>query len=164
MPEEEAIWHRAMASATPPFYDGMAEVLAEFQAQGGRIAVVSHSPSEVVERHYEAHPMSSKIRPALIYGWDHNPEKRKPSSWPALQVLQNLGIQPTEALVLDDLAPGVQMARSAGIRVAAAGWGHSVPQIESYMRKECDHYFKTVQEFSDFLLGKGDRLQSDSKL
>ena len=49
-----------------------------------------------------------------------------------------------QALVLDDLSPGVKMAKAAGIQVAAAGWGHSVPVIEEYMKRECDHYFSTV--------------------
>merc|ERR1712194_903575 len=102
--------------------------------------------TEFIERHYNAHPLAARMRPDLVLGWDNDPAKRKPSVWPALHALETLGVPASEALVVDDLSPGVQMARSAGITVGAAGWGHSVPKIEAYMRRECDHYFRTVDE------------------
>ena len=53
--------------------------------------------------------------------------------------------------MLDDLKPGYDMARAAGVDFAAAGWAYDVPEIESFMRKNCDYYFKTVQDFGRFL-------------
>ena len=43
------------------------------------------------------------------------------------------------------------MARAAGVDFAAAGWAYDVPEIEGFMRKSCDFYFKTVQDFGRFL-------------
>ena len=43
------------------------------------------------------------------------------------------------------------MARAAGVDFAAAGWAYDVPEIEAFMRKNCDFYFKTVQAFGQFL-------------
>ena len=34
---------------------------------------------------------------------------------------------------------------------AAAGWANDVPEIESFMRRHCKYYFKTVQELDRFL-------------
>lgn len=153
MHQEHEIWLQAMASNLPPFYDGMAETLAAFRARGGLLAVVSHSPAGVIARHYDAHPLAAEIYPDLILGWDSDPTRRKPAPWPALHALERLGVAPSEALVLDDLSPGASMARTVGVRVAAAGWGHTVTSIEEYMRRECDHYFSSVPEFSNFLLG-----------
>lgn len=160
MDEEHQIWLRAMESRLPGFYCGMAELLSEFRSRGGRIAVVSHSPAETIWRHYEAHPLADRIRPDVVLGWDHDAQKRKPSVWPALQALEQLNAAPSEALVLDDLSPGVKMAKAAGISAAAAGWGHAVPEIREYMKQECKHYFSSVQEFSDFLLGSNQPLTS----
>ena len=53
--------------------------------------------------------------------------------------------------MVDDLKPGYDMARAAGVDFAAAGWAYDVPEIEAFMRKNCDFYFKTVQEFGTFL-------------
>ena len=53
--------------------------------------------------------------------------------------------------MVDDLKPGYDMARAAGVDFAAAGWAYDVPEIEGFMRKNCDYYFKTVQDFGRFL-------------
>ncbi|CAL1169532.1 unnamed protein product [Cladocopium goreaui] len=152
MEEEQRIWTKAMEDKVPTFYEGIAELLSEFRARGGCVAVVSHSPAEVIQRHYSAHPWAEQIQPDLVLGWDQDASRRKPAPWPALHALEYFGAKPTEALVVDDLSPGVKMAKAAGLEVVAAGWGHSVEPIQEYMRKECRHYFETVQEFADFLL------------
>lgn len=152
MEEEQRIWTKAMEDKVPTFYEGIAELLSEFRARGGCVAVVSHSPAEVIQRHYSAHPWAEQIQPDLVLGWDQDASRRKPAPWPALHALEYFGAKPTEAVVVDDLSPGVKMAKAAGLEVVAAGWGHSVEPIQEYMRKECRHYFETVQEFADFLL------------
>ncbi len=48
--------------------------------------------------------------------------------------------------MVDDLKPGVLMARSAGVRALAAGWAHRIPAIESWMREHCDAYLPTVAD------------------
>ena len=35
---------------------------------------------------------------------------------------------------------------------AAAGWSNDIPEIEAFMRQNCDLYFKTVETFGDYLL------------
>ena len=54
-------------------------------------------------------------------------------------------------LMLDDLKPGYDMCRAAGVPFAAAGWANDIPEIEGYMRRNCDYYFKTVDAFGAFL-------------
>ena len=154
MEEEHQIWMKAMEDKVPTFYEGIAELLREFRSKGGRVVVVSHSPAEVIQRHYETHPWAEQIRPDLILGWDQDATRRKPAPWPALHALEYFDVTPAEALVVDDLSPGVKMAKAAGLpNIVGAGWGHSVEPIQEYMRRECRHYFESVQEFADFLLG-----------
>jgi phosphoglycolate phosphatase len=43
------------------------------------------------------------------------------------------------------------MAAACGVDFAAVGWSNDIPQIESFMRKNCRNYFKKVSELSDFL-------------
>eukprot|EP01052_Picozoa_sp_SAG31_P025849 SAG31_NODE_2295_length_5989_cov_3.461630_2_plen_145_part_00 len=57
MEEEHRIWREATDRTTPSFFDGMPELLAEFRALGGRIAVVSHSHEDIIRRHYRSHPL-----------------------------------------------------------------------------------------------------------
>ncbi len=61
--------------------------------------------------------------PDLVFGWEHDPARRKPDPWPVREALSRLGVPPAEALVLDDLRPGVLMARAAGVDAAARGMG-----------------------------------------
>eukprot|EP00438_Fugacium_kawagutii_P008498 Skav210950 [mRNA] locus=scaffold713:302670:306171:+ [translate_table: standard] len=78
MEEEHKIWVKAMEDKVPSFYEGMAELLREFRASGGRVAVVSHSPADVIQRHYDAHPWAHQIQPDLVLGWDQDSIQRYP--------------------------------------------------------------------------------------
>jgi phosphoglycolate phosphatase/pyrophosphatase PpaX len=147
---ELTIWRDMMAGATPAFFPGFLEALDAYRDQGGRIAVVSHSEVDVIRRHYQeagAHRV-----PDLIYGWDPDPARRKPSPYPVQQILQTLDLAPDQVLVVDDLKPGVLMALAAGVPVAAAGWAHAIPAIRTYMEANCVEYFEQVAEFARFIL------------
>lgn len=62
MPEEHRIWRAAMEAATPGFFGGVAELLAEFRRRGGKVAVVSHSEADIIAMNYAAHPAAAAIR------------------------------------------------------------------------------------------------------
>ena len=65
--------------------------------------------------------------------------------------MERLSIDASEILVVDDLKPGYDMARAAGCDFAAAGWAYNVPEIEAFMRANCDYYLPTVESLSDLL-------------
>ena len=72
-------------------------------------------------------------------------------SWPLEQIMERFGLEPQELLVVDDLKPGYDMARAAGVPFAAAGWANDIPEIEQFMRKNCDFYCKTVADLDRLL-------------
>ena len=53
---------------------------------------------------------------------------------------------------MDDLKPGVDMAKAVGVDAAAAGWSHNIPSIRDFMKRTCVAYFATVPEFAEFIL------------
>jgi phosphoglycolate phosphatase/pyrophosphatase PpaX len=65
--------------------------------------------------------------------------------------MESLNLPPEQLLVVDDLKPGYDMARAAGVPFAGAGWANDIPEIEAFMRKNCDRYFKTVAAWRDYL-------------
>ena len=65
--------------------------------------------------------------------------------------MEELDLQPEDLLMIDDLKPGYDMARKAGVDFAAVGWASDIPQIEAFMRQNCRHYFKTVAELDEFV-------------
>ncbi|HVP18998.1 MAG TPA: HAD family phosphatase [Spirochaetia bacterium] len=149
--QEFVIWRRWTTSRTPPFFPGFLDLLEEYRGRGGKVVVISHSEKDVIEGHYRA-ARDPPFLPDLVFGWEHDELLRKPSPWPVQEALRELGLAPSEALILDDLKPGIIMSRATGVPVAAAGWSHRVPEIESYMRAHAVAYFPRVADLREFLL------------
>ncbi|WP_163340300.1 HAD family hydrolase [Desulfopila sp. IMCC35008] len=151
--QEYTIWREFTQTKIPEFYDGFMDMLAEYKARGGIITVVSHSDVDIIRSHYRHHSNSTPIEPEIIFGWHVDSEKRKPSPYPVECILDEFQITSEDALILDDLKPGVKMGGATGVSVAAAGWGHQIPEIRLDMEGICDFYFTRVDEFRTFLLG-----------
>ena len=145
---EEKYWANYVKSHIPASYPGIAEILERFKAEGGFIAVASHSFSEYIIRDYKHNGLTM---PDVIYGWDMPKDKRKPSPFTVLDIMERYGFSKEEILVVDDLKPGYDMARGAGVDFAAAGWAYDVKEIECFMRSNCDFYLKNTIELSKLL-------------
>jgi phosphoglycolate phosphatase/pyrophosphatase PpaX len=126
----------------------MSEIIAEFKARGGIVAVDSHSVAENIIRDYKANNLPD---PDIIYGWDIPKEMRKPAPGTLFDLMEKYNLRPEEILVVDDLKPGYDMARGAGAHFAAAGWAYDVPEIAEFMKKNCDYYLKSVDELRALL-------------
>ncbi len=146
--EEEAYWNAYVQNHIPKAYPGIRGILEEQKARGGKVCVVSHSFSENIRRDYRENGLPE---PDLIFGWESPPEQRKPSPWPLEQIMRVFGYRPGDLLVVDDLKPGYDMAKAAGVPFAAAGWANDIGKIETFMRKNCGLYFKTVEELRKYL-------------
>ena len=148
MAEEFRFWQEYVKTRVPEAYPGIREILERHRAAGGLIAVISHSISDNIRRDYRE---NSLPEPDAIYGWELAEEQRKPHPWPMQNLMLRFGLRPEEILMVDDLKPGYDMCRACGVPLAAAGWANVVPQIVTFMRRNCDFYFKTVQELNEFL-------------
>ena len=137
-----------MRTRVPSAFPGICEILRRHKDAGGYIAVVSHSMRGSIERDYRENDLPE---PDIIFGWEQPPEQRKPNTWPLEQIMERFGLEPQELLVVDDLKPGYDMARAAGVPFAAAGWANDIPEIEQFMRKNCDFYCKTVADLDRLL-------------
>lgn len=148
---EFAIWRDFNLRGLPLFYPGFLETLAEYRAAGGKIAVISHSEQDIILGHYRRSGPAA-LEPDLVFGWDDEESHRKPSPWPVLEALRRFDAGREEALVLDDLKPGVLMAQRARVAAAGAGWAHRIPEIRRYMESNCLAYFEEPAQFREFLL------------
>ena len=146
--EEEQFWSDYVKNHIPQAFEGLSKILRQYQSRGGKIAVVSHSYSYYIERDYAANDLP---KPDIIFGWDLEPEKRKPDPFCLYEIERQFDLQAKDILVVDDLKPGYDMARAAGVPFAAAGWANDIPEIEHFMRENCGLYFKKVVEFGNFL-------------
>ena len=150
MKHEQEYWNAYVQNHVPRAYDGMRKVLWEQKRRGGLLCVVSHSFTANILRDYRENGLPE---PDMVFGWESPPEERKPSPYPLLRIMERFQLRPEEMLMLDDLNPGFDCARACGVPFAAAGWANDLKEIESFMRKHCDFYFKTVRELYDFLFG-----------
>ncbi len=145
---EVEFWKNYVRSHIPEAYPGIREILLRHRAEGGIIAVISHSMRENILRDYAANGLPE---PDIIYGWEQPEERRKPHPWPVEQVMRELGLKREELLMIDDLKPGYDMAAAAGIDFAAAGWANDIEEIENFMRSNSQYYFKKVEDLDTFL-------------
>lgn len=147
---EVQFWQEYVRSRVPRAYAGIREIMEMQKAQNGFIAVISHSLRENILRDYAENNLPE---PDLIFGWEMPPEKRKPAPWPLQEVLRQLDLKPEETLMIDDLKPGYDMARACGVPFAAVGWSNDIREIETFMRNNCDLYFKRVSGLKEYLFG-----------
>ena len=145
---EFRFWQDWVRTRVPKAYPGIREILQRHRDAGGKIAVVSHSMRENIERDYRENGLPE---PDLIFGWEQPPEQRKPEAWPLQQIMKTFSLPPEELLMVDDLKPGYDMARRCGVPFAAAGWANDIPEIEQFMRRNCDFYCKTVADLDRLL-------------
>lgn len=145
---EFRFWQDWVRTRVPKAYPGIREILQRHRDAGGKIAVVSHSMRENIERDYRENGLPE---PDLIFGWEQPPEHRKPEAWPLQQIMETFSLPPEKLLMVDDLKPGYDMARRCGVPFAAAGWANDIPEIEQFMRRNCDFYCKTVADLDRLL-------------
>ena len=148
MKHEQAYWNAYVQDHVPQVYPGMAEILWEQKRRGGRLCVISHSYSKNILRDYRENGLPE---PDMVFGWEVPVERRKPKPDALYEIMDTYGYKPSELLMLDDLKPGYDMARACGVPFAAAGWANDIPEIEGFMRQNCDLYFKTVEAFGRYL-------------
>lgn len=142
-------WLAYIKDHIPEYFPGIERIIRRQKQEGGLVYVVSQSGSEVIARDYDHH---FHMQPDGIYSWDLPKEKRKPSPWPLRDIMVRHGLSPEKLLVVDDMKPAWEMARSAGVAIAYAGWSRpDHPQINAEMERLCDYFFPSTEELEKFL-------------
>lgn len=148
---EYQFWKDYIKTHFPDPYPGIKELLLAYRAAGGNICVSSLSMKENILRDYRTH---FGFEPDLIFSFDLPDELKKPSPYAPQQVMAHYGFSPEQILIVDDMKPSVQMARSVGCSIAFAGWGRTeFPQIVDEMTQLCDFSFTSIEDFGNWLFG-----------
>ncbi|MBR3137246.1 MAG: HAD hydrolase-like protein [Clostridia bacterium] len=145
---ELTVWKGYVATHVPPAFPGMKALMEEQLKRGGHIAVISHSLRENILRDYQENGLPE---PSMVFGWDLPREQRKPSPFALDRLMACMDLAPEDMLVVDDLKPGYDMARTRGVPFAAAGWAYDVPEIRAYLQENCPLYFDRVEGLYRYL-------------
>lgn len=142
-------WKEHIKTTIPAPYPGIQRIIERQKAEGGIVCVSSQSAQINILRDYRAH---FGLEPDEIFGWDLEPEHRKPSPYAIRRVMEKYSLSPADILVIDDMKPAVEMARRGGVQIAFAGWGRAeFPQICWEMETLCDHSFYSTESLEKFL-------------
>ena len=142
-------WKEYILSHIPAAYEGIDRIIRRQKEEGGLVCVVSQSSQENICRDYAAH---FGIQPDEVYGWDLEPEHRKPNPWALEQIMAKHHLSPSDLLVVDDMKAAVSMARAVGAPIAFAGWGRTdFPEITTEMSGSCDLAFSSTDALYHYL-------------
>lgn len=141
-------WLEYVRNNIPLFYEGFDNIIRKQKENGGLICVASHSCSENIERDYK---VNCGIVPDMIFGWELGEQQRKPNPYPLEEIMRKFNLKADELIMIDDLKPGFEMAKSCNVDFAYAGWANNNEIIEEFMKKNSDYYFKEVKELEKFL-------------
>lgn len=134
-----------MRKIIPTFYEGMIEIIDDFRNAGGHVTVVSHSNAEAIESHYDHFKIQ---RPDMIIGATNNSDHNKPNVWPLEQIMKQYNLSSEQLIVVDDLAPGIEMSEKAGVDTVAANWGHKNP---NEFKTRCTYSVDKVKDLCQIL-------------
>lgn len=134
--------HRAVA------FPGIREIMEAHRAAGGILAVVSYSWASNILLDYAYNGLPE---PDAVFGFEQPREELKPSPLPLKKIMEQYSLQPEEMLVIDDLKPGLMMARAAGVSFAAAAWCFDIPANTEYMKANADYFCRTPAELAEIL-------------
>lgn len=142
-------WQKYIKTHIPAPFPGIERIIQRQKDEGGLICVVSHSSSTNITRDYLTH---FGILPDEIYSWDLPEHLRKPNPYALNDIMEKYSLSPSQILVVDDMKPACEMARSAGVPIAFAAWGRKdYPEIMAQMEKLCDYSFCSTQALEKFL-------------
>lgn len=146
---QQEIWQTYTGKIIPEFYEGFKALIKSFKAKGGYVCVVSHSQKNRIIRDYKK---ALDIEPDIVFAWEDPEEQRKPNPYPLKEIMRQFNLENKDLLMVDDLKPGLDMARSCQVDFVCAGWSHMIPSIINYMSLYSDYYFKEVKELADLLI------------
>ena len=104
------------------------EILVNLKKLGAKIAIASSSRDDVVRHHLEETGLS-EFFDVIIGG--NMVKHSKPSPDIYLAVADALKVDPKRCLVFEDIIPGIQAGKNAGMKVCAVEDAYSLQEKES---------------------------------
>lgn len=144
-------WNKNTIGQIGIFYEEIKNFLIEFIQKDGIIGVVTHSRKDRIEKDYM---YNLKFIPEDIYSWELGKDMRKPSIYPIENIKQKYGLSNEEILVIDDLKPGLIMAKNGKVDFLWAGWAYKNPCFLNEMIKNSTYFATNFYDFEKIVKEK----------
>lgn len=128
-----------------PLKEGVVELLEYCAGHGIKTGIATSNSRELVENVIRAHDLNSYFD-CIITGCEV--AKGKPSPDIYLAVAQKLGVSPPNCLVFEDIIPGIQAGKAAGMRVCAVYDRYSEYQ-DKEKKRLADYYTYRFRELME---------------
>ena len=112
-----------------------------------RLGIATSNSRELVENVARVHGLDDYFS-CIMTGCDVGKGKPAPDIY--LAVASNLSVSPAECLVFEDIIPGIQAGKAAGMRVCAVEDAYSLDQTQE-KKKMADYYIKDFYEIMNAL-------------
>lgn len=142
---QDKMWREYTDKHRAHFYEGMGELIREYKESGGVVCVCTHNAAKNILLDYEIE-YGTQVVPDMIFDYDKCGDKVKPDPYALEEIMRIYGFKQSDLLMVDDMKHGYDMSKKVGVKFAAAGWSHIVPEIRDFMKKNCDLYFETVAD------------------
>ncbi len=119
-----------------PLKEGVAGFLEECQRRGILLGIATSNSRELVENTVRSHGLSG-VFSCILTGCEVGRGKPAPDIY--LEVAKRLGVEPASCLVFEDVIPGIQAGKAAGMKVCAVEDDYSANQREE-KRALADYY------------------------
>lgn len=140
MKEFLAFYDGHEADETTP-YEGVMETLAELKAQNYRMALCTNKPTQPTHNLLSVLGMEEFFE--LVIGGDKLSSK-KPNPEMIHWVLEQMKVEPSQAIMIGDSPNDVQGARNAGIKNIAVSYGYRKVTLEEMGADQVVHRFDEI--------------------
>lgn len=125
-----------------PLKEGVSEFIEQCRCRGISLGIATSNSRELVENIIAVHGLNDDFS-CIMTGCDV--KRGKPSPEIYLAVAQALQVPPEDCLVFEDIVPGIQAGKSAGMEVCAVEDAYSLYQTEE-KKTLADYYIKDYRE------------------
>jgi len=125
-----------------PMKNGAAEFIKACRERGILLGIATSNSRELVENIIAVHGMKADFA-CIMTGCDVDRGKPAPDIY--LAAAKGLNVDPADCLVFEDIIPGIQAGKSAGMEVCAIEDEYSLYQLEE-KAKLADYYIKDYFE------------------
>lgn len=124
-----------------PLKPGVMEILPYLKEKGIKMAVASSNALELIEACLRSHGIRNYFQEVITAC---EVKKGKPAPDVYLEAAKRLGTEPVHCLVFEDIVPGIQAGKAAGMQVCAVHDQYSIPQEQE--KRECADYYISSYE------------------